>query len=185
MTDWIGTPVADGDVDSMIREHPHAAAYESGGVLRIQGGLVERFREYRAAKLAFRAKRVGQIVDWLRNCEYVTDEVQHGRRDAWMHPADFERVRAGDCEDHAIWAWVQLSRLGLDARFVAGDHDGGHAWVTYRERDAWFLFETTDKRPGTHPQPAEREPGYIPVWSVDGGVRFYVHAPEQPGIEFL
>ena len=56
-------------------------------------------------------------------------------------------MRAGDCEDFALWAWRKLIELGYDADFVAGycvkddEVDGRHAWVMLRSEGVEYLFE--------------------------------------------
>lgn len=94
---------------------------------------------------------VDEIVDWLLGCEYASDEALFGKPDHWQHPTTFERLRRGDCEDHALWAWRKLLELGIDAEFIVGRqlyHDaevpatkGGHAWVLFRKDGETFLLE--------------------------------------------
>ena len=94
---------------------------------------------------------VDAIVEWLVNCEYASDEALFGRREHWQHPTTFERLRRGDCEDHALWAWRKLLELGIDAEFVVGRKlyddpeipatKGGHAWVLFRRDEEEFLLE--------------------------------------------
>ena len=96
----------------------------------------------------------------------------------WMHPEDFERRRRGDCEDHALWAWVQLSRIGWDVRFTVGRHGGGgHAWLTCFRGAQVRLVEATAKVAADLLLEPAAGGDYEPVWSVDPQLRFYVHGP--------
>jgi len=85
-----------------------------------------------------------EIRAFLATCRFVPDRVQFGVEDYWMAPQQFEQTRQGDCEDFALWTWRQLIGLGYSARFVAGKegtYQGGHAWVTFRDRNKAFLVE--------------------------------------------
>jgi hypothetical protein len=117
------------------------------------------------------------VRDFLTGCLYSKDDAEHRRRDVWLHPEDFERNLKGDCEDHALWAWVQLARLKWDVRFTVGIWDGiGHAWVTVFQREKVLLLEATEKRSERVLfEPTDRAL-YEPVWSVDARLRFYAHA---------
>ena len=78
----------------------------------------------------------------------MRDDRQFGVDDVWQHPCEFERLRQGDCEDYALWAWRKLVELGVDAELVSGRWDvtredaGHHAWVVYREGGSEFLLES-------------------------------------------
>ena len=63
---------------------------------------------------------IDDIVAWLQSCEYVTDLDLFHERDFWQHPGTFERLRRGDCEDFALWAWRKLAEVGIDAEFCVG-----------------------------------------------------------------
>jgi Bacterial transglutaminase-like cysteine proteinase BTLCP len=118
---------------------------------------------------------------FLQTCRYVSDQIQFGRRDYWLPPEEFERLRRGDCEDFALWTWRQLLRLGYSARFVCG-HGGrygaGHAWVTFERGGRTFVVESLAARFGpTFPRLSTL--GYRPRISVswDGQVlRYFEHA---------
>ncbi len=100
----------------------------------------------------------------------------HGRDEIWIHPEDFERIRAGDCEDHALWAWVQFVRLGWDARFTAGLMEGaGHGWITVYRGAEIVLCETTAKKRAPFLFPPGPRPRYEPLWSVNADCRFFWH----------
>ena len=153
-------------------DDPRLRAYGS----RPGRGLAKSFDHYLKAGTAplFRWE---QVRDFLLGCVYARDDAVHRRSDVWLHPEDFERARKGDCEDHALWAWVQLVRLDWDARFTVGlHHVGGHAWVTLQRPEGTVLLEATAKEEAGLLFPPASDAGYQPVWSVDGRLRFYAHA---------
>ena len=87
------------------------------------------------------------VLDWLLGCTYLSDELLFQEADVWQHPVNFERLRAGDCEDFALWSWRQLLALGVHAEFVTGRcgdaHDRRrHAWVVFRRDGREFLLES-------------------------------------------
>jgi hypothetical protein len=189
MTDWLGRPLPPSQLQTLIRDDPFNRAYGATFGRRIPRGLASSFEDYLRARLRTRVETSDEIFDFLRLCLYAKDSEVHGRAEVWIHPEDFERIHAGDCDDHALWAWVQFVRLGWDARFTAGFHDGGgHAWVTLFRGGETLLCESTAKRmPGFLVRAAEH-PEYEPVWSVDGQARFWWHGPlpeEDRGIRFL
>lgn len=91
-----------------------------------------------------------EVQAFLRECRYVSDSEQFGVSEYWLHPRFFERLRRGDCEDFALWAWRQLLAMGLDARLVFGNCRGGdrnnHAWVMFSDSQAHYLLEPTAPR---------------------------------------
>jgi len=60
------------------------------------------------------------IRQFLRSCRYVDDRELFGKEDYWQPPEEFEKRRAGDCEDFSLWTWRQLLAMGVDARIVFG-----------------------------------------------------------------
>src|SRR5262245_3087664 len=78
------------------------------------------FAEYFDGASGVPVRSIDDIVVWLQTCEYVTDQELFQERDVWQHPAEFEKVRRGDCEDFALWAWRKLAELGIDAELVVG-----------------------------------------------------------------
>ena len=116
---------------------------------------------------------------WLRGCVYMRDHVQFGETDVWIHPVDFEQIRKGDCEDHALWAWRKLIDLNYTAEFVVGymrNHfgdDGYHAWVTFEKNGRSYLMETTTKN-GQMIFPLESQSKkYRPLFSIDQQFKTY------------
>ena len=91
------------------------------------------------------------IQTWLATCKYAFDSDQFGKEDHWLSPAEFEGRKVGDCEDHALWAWHKLYRLGIPAEFVVGMMKGqkddweGHAWVMLYLNGSLHLLESTNK----------------------------------------
>lgn len=189
MRDWAGKPVPPSQLQTLIRDNPFNRAYGPTFGRRIPRGLASSFEDYLRARLRMRAKGPGEVFEFLRRCLYAKDSEVHGRAELWLHPEDFERIHAGDCDDHALWAWVQLVRLGWDARFTAGFHEeGGHAWIMVHKDGEALVCESTAKRRPGFLRRARRHPEYEPVWSVDRDCRFYWHGPlpeEDKGIRFL
>lgn len=148
------------------------------------GNLVDDFRAYLQGPSRVAVTSPEQIGAWLRTCEYVRDPVLFGRDDYWQHPAGFEELRRGDCEDHALWAWRKLVELGYDAELIAGqspwirpDHDGFHAWVTYTENGTRFLFEAAAKSEPQMIRPlSDAGSEYHPHASVDGHLQRRLYA---------
>jgi hypothetical protein len=101
-------------------------------------------------------RTLDELQDWLMGCEYVQDEELFHETDFWQHPRTFERLRRGDCEDHALWAWRKLLELGYDAELVSGrtlpwqpgvaEAERGHVWVVFRQDEEMFLLEAVSKK---------------------------------------
>ena len=143
-------------------------------------GARHEFAHYLTGPSTVSAPSIEAIKDWLLGCTYEKDEVLFSESDFWQHPATFERLRAGDCEDFAIWAWRKLVELGIDADFVAGwclkgdELDGRHAWVVFRDAGTEFLFEAVARDRDQMVRPlAEVRHLYIPQFGADRtGKRF-------------
>ena len=89
---------------------------------------------------------MAEIEIFLVGCRYLSDRKTRSQKDFWEPPDIFEKRRAGDCEDHAIWAWRQLHELGYKTRFVIGTcNGGGHAWVHIFANGRAYLMEPTQK----------------------------------------
>ncbi len=131
----------------MIGEiNPCAYDYEGRAVAspRRMRPLADRFL---TDDLTVKSNSLDEIQAFLRQCRYVSDADQFSIREYWMHPRHFERLRRGDCEDFALWTWRQLLAMKLDARFVCGKcGHGSHAWVTFSDSQAHYLFEPTALR---------------------------------------
>ena len=83
-------------------------------------GSLSEFAQYFEGESHVRVESIDEIVEWLLNCQYMTDAIQFNERDLWQHPISFEQLRCGDCEDFALWAWRKLADLGIDAEFYVG-----------------------------------------------------------------
>jgi len=169
--DWVGIPVSIEEAEKGIDLDAQHFVYLKP-VVRPPLAFRDRFLSYRNARLNWYAPDFPGLLDALRGFRYVRDCEQFGRSDVWFHPEDFELVRAGDCEDHALWAWLQLLHLRLDARFVIGKE---HCWNTFRQDSDWWLLESTSKDPSYQPTRADGAAGYVPQFSVDGNLQFYKH----------
>jgi hypothetical protein len=120
---------------------------------------------------------IDDIIAWLQTCEYASDVDQFHERDVWQRPSDFERLRRGDCEDFALWAWRKLIEIGVDAEFFVGrvvcgaDRSAArqHAWIVYRTDDEVYLFEPAagDRLCMIQPWSAVKD-DYIPHFAVNG-----------------
>ncbi len=168
---WAGVVVE--DPFSVTGSHPELVFYElrEQRLCRMSLNLGCALAEYRHARSHVTCRTLEDVVSWLIGCEYVSDRDQFGVSDVWMHPADFELTRRGDCDDHALWAYSRLAQLGYQVRYVVGRApDGsGHAWVALRApHGAWLLMETTQKT-GVNASldPDRTARPYLPEWSVD------------------
>ncbi len=116
-----------------------------------------------------------EIQEWLIGCEYVRDPELFREADFWQHPSTFERLRQGDCEDHALWAWRKLLELGADVELISGRmrHDdgalgGSHVWVLLRDNGETFVLEATAKSKQRMLRPlADVRDQYLPSFGVD------------------
>ncbi len=145
---------------------PRLSAYGSGARLD--------FAAYLKGDSLVAVKSIEDVQDWLLGCQYEQDDVLFGEPDFWQHPSTFERLRAGDCEDFAVWAWRKLIELGYDVDLVAGwcvregELDGRHAWLLFRRDGVEFLFEPVarDRQRMLRPL-AEVRDDYVPQFGVD------------------
>jgi hypothetical protein len=139
---------------------------------RLAAASRQRFDWYLRGESSAPVQSVDDIVDWLLDCEYASDEALFGKPDHWQHPTTFERLRRGDCEDHALWAWRKLLELGIDAEFVVGRQlyadpeipasEGGHAWVLFRKDGETFLLEAVAAASSRMIQPLATVSHYVP-----------------------
>lgn len=114
------------------------------------------------------------IREWLTHCEYLSDQALFNESDFWQHPSTFERLRAGDCEDFAVWAWRKMLELGMDVDLVSGycvengELSGRHAWVVFRDDGKSYLFEPTRGVDESAVRQLDDVKGeYIPEFGVD------------------
>lgn len=115
-------------------------------------GSVRDFAWYFEGESLVAVESLDGLCGWLAECEYVHDPELFHDADFWQHPRTFERLRKGDCEDHAIWAWRTLVRLGYDAELVCGEWDvtrgdaARHAWVLFRDGGREYVLEAVAGR---------------------------------------
>jgi hypothetical protein len=145
---------------------PPLVAYGSGARLD--------FAKYLVGDSLVPVASLEDVQAWLLECRYEHDDVLFGETDFWQHPSTFERLRAGDCEDFAVWAWRKLVELGYDVDLVAGwcvnegDLDGRHAWLLVRLEGSELLFEPAARARERMLRPlAEVRDQYIPQFGVD------------------
>jgi hypothetical protein len=145
-------------------------------------GSRRHFGHYFEGESRVRIQSIDEIVEWLLNCQYVTDRTLFNEIDLWQHPSSFEELRRGDCEDFALWTWRKLAELGIDAEFFVGrvmnveepDVDRQHAWVVFCVDDAEFLFEPAARsRELMIRELTEAMPEYVPHFAVDGRLRTF------------
>ncbi|MDB4908765.1 MAG: hypothetical protein JWO05_3549 [Gemmatimonadetes bacterium] len=129
-----------------------------------------------------------EVQDWLLECRYEHDEVLFGEADFWQHPSTFERLRSGDCEDFAVWAWRKLVELGQDVDLVAGwcvrdgELDGRHAWLLLRREGVEYLFEPVARAREDMLRPlSEVREDYVPQFGVDRNARRFSFAGYMVG----
>src|SRR5262245_60396468 len=116
-------------------------------------GSRRHFSHYLHGESSVRIDSIDDMIEWLLDCQYVTDVDLFREGDLWQHPSAFEVLRRGDCEDFALWTWRKLGDVGIDAEFfvgrVRGESEAGaerqHAWVVYRLDGDEFLFEPAAK----------------------------------------
>jgi len=139
-------------------------------------GSQRPFAEYFEGESRVPVGSIDGIVAWLQTCEYVTDLELFHQPDVWLHPGAFERLRRGDCEDFALWAWRKLAEIGIDAEFCVGrvicddrpEIDRQHAWVVYRVNGTAFLFEPAARTPSRMIRPlADAMREYVPHFAVN------------------
>jgi hypothetical protein len=115
---------------------------------------------------------------------FIEQRSKHGEnRQINVDGVTFENLRKGDCEDHALWAWRKLKKLGIPAEFVCGrsgpaDAKGnhGHAWIHLELNGEPYLMETVadSRRPMTFPL-ADVRRNYCPALSVDTNLDTYCY----------
>lgn len=153
-------------------------------------GSVRRFQWYFEGESAVTVRSVDDVCRWLAECRYASDEHLFNESDFWQHPRLFEKLRQGDCEDHALWAWRKLVELGHRASLHVGKWQGGHhAWVVFERDGQQLLLEPVDKDSATAVRPLPEVRGeYMPHFSVDEAFKvrshagYLVHVQERAGI---
>lgn len=138
---------------------------------------------YFSRPLTTKCQNVEEIREFLKHCRAASDEKLFGKTDYWQPPDEFEKRKAGDCEDFSLWTWRQLLEIGFEARFVAGRHGRfgtGHAWVIFFQHDKCFLVEPQRRFLGEK-MPRLSTLSYEPKFSVSwNGRDFKYYAHKSP-----
>jgi hypothetical protein len=157
--------------------------YQIEPPLRAFGPGAEDFRGYLARACRLSHATPHDIADFLLQCRYAEDQHLLGEHDHWLHPATFELLRCGDCEDFALWAWRQMVDAGFDTDFVVGiravpgNPSGRHAWVTYRDASEEYVLDGVERSLERIIRPlAEVRQLYEPQVGVDAAGRRFVYA---------
>jgi len=136
-------------------------------------GSVRDFAWYFEGDTLVAVDSLDALCAWLAGCAYVRDPDLFHDADFWQHPRTFERLRRGDCEDFALWAWRKLVEMGFDADLVVGhclrdaEREGRHAWVVFRSEGGEFLFEPVSGNAAHAVRPlAEVKEHYVPEFGV-------------------
>jgi Bacterial transglutaminase-like cysteine proteinase BTLCP len=135
---------------------------------------------YLSQPLTVQCGTLDEIRKFLCSCRAISDKELFDKEDYWQPPEEFERRKAGDCEDFSLWTWRELLMLGYDTRVVfgrSGRYGIGHAWVMYFENGKCFLCEPQAARLGPR-LPRLTTLQYEPRFSVswDGKtLKYYAH----------
>ena len=119
---------------------------------KFANGSDRPFSHYLEDKTLVDVSNIDDIRSWLATCKYAYDIDQFNKSDHWLLPAEFEELKKGDCEDHALWAWHKLKQLNIPAEFVVGSNTNGddkwvgHAWIMLYINGELHVVETTAKR---------------------------------------
>lgn len=141
---------------------------------------IHAFQRYLEGPSAHPPQSLEALCAWLRECRSADDTSLFRKDDHWQHPAEFERLRQGDCEDHALWAWRQLRHLGIPALFVTGLwRTTAHAWILLQHQGAELLLETTAKEGPMLLPVAVARSEYCPGVAVDHAIRTFVYQGYQ------
>lgn len=146
------------------------------------------FGRYISRPLTVHCKSREEVRSFLRSCKQASDEETFGKKEYWLPPDEFEKLKKGDCDDFALWTWRQLVDMGYRARFVAGRfgrYRAGHAWVTFTDRDRSFIADGT-RSPAGLELPQFHVLAYEPIYSVEWNgkdIAFYSHQKKPaPGL---
>jgi predicted transglutaminase-like cysteine proteinase len=130
------------------------------------------------AKLRIDTKNFADVDRFINDCHYVADERLFGEAEHWQTPEAFEHNGAGDCEDFALWVWVQLLRQGVNARFVVGALSAwemNHAFVAiYHPGGRVEVLECTPQGYNIAID-SKSAIEYVPMISIDRTLTWYEH----------
>jgi len=131
------------------------------------------FSWYLEGRSAVTVTSIADVERWLLGCTTVDDRTLFGEDDYWSHPGEFEVIRMGDCDDHALWAWRKFVELGCRTSLVTGrwfvdGSDELHVFVTVEVDGEERVFESTSKTLGGALLPAgEARKTYRPHFAVN------------------
>ncbi|MEM9773413.1 MAG: transglutaminase domain-containing protein [Chloroflexota bacterium] len=152
-------------------------------------GSIYPWESYLEDHSAVRVQSLSDIQAWLQSCEYVRDQMQFDKDDHWLKPSQFEEMKRGDCEDHALWAWAKLKSLNIPAEFVVGlQNPSGlgsfsrkrsinHAWLTLVKDGELHVLETTAKTTKMLVPWELAQETYRPKYSVNHQLQTFRHQP--------
>ncbi len=169
---WLLRPVLRLSLRFVEVEDPWEPSAKRVSYWALGAGSVKRFSWYFEGESTVQVSSVDELCDWLRGCEQVRDPELFHEPDYWQHPATFEQLRKGDCEDYALWAWRKLIEMGFDARFFTGRRndspdDSWHAWVVFPIGRVDHLLETLAPERADMVRPLEEvRSQYVPHFSV-------------------
>jgi hypothetical protein len=139
------------DAEALARGDPWIRLPVEPPLLAYGPGCHDEFGDYLVGSSRVRAATPNDVAAWLLTCRYAPDADLLGDHDHWLHPSTFEVVRAGDCEDYALWAWRKLVELDLNACFVVGirrqstGECGRHAWATFHRDGEEYLLDGVER----------------------------------------
>ncbi len=142
------------------------------------------FGRYVSKPPTIHCKNLQEVRDFLRSCRQMSDENAFGKKDYWLPPDEFEKLKKGDCDDFALWTWRQLQQMGYPARFVAGEfgrYSAGHAWVTFEKDAKHYIADATRSSLGIR-LPRLQVFKYRPIYSVEwngSNIVFYSHRKQE------
>lgn len=142
---------------------------------------------YVSQPLTVHCNTIEDVRRFLSGCRAVSDKQLFGKDDYWQPPDEFEKRKAGDCEDFSLWTWRQLLAMGIDARIVFGRHGRygiGHAWVMFFEGEMCYLLEPQARIVGLH-LPRLSTLAYEPRFSAswDGEkLRYFAHQKPKTAV---
>ncbi len=164
--------------DSWSRVRAPASALDKVGL------RLDELIQLQTGRSSVGIRSLGELCVWLDECTYVSDDERIGLREHWSHPDEFERGRAGDCEDFALWTWWELGSLGYAAELLAGKQvggggppGGGHVWVQFSVAGQEFLIDGTGGAASDMIRSlAEATDHFCPWFAVDRTFRVYCYS---------
>ena len=109
---WLVYPVGRLLVQIMPEDDPWERLSVAPRLHMYGSGARLDFPKYLGGPSTVAVTSIEHIQNWLLGCRYERDEVLFAEPYFGQHPTTFEHLRAGDCEDFALWAWRKLIELG-------------------------------------------------------------------------